>query len=34
MLQMLELGILTDSDMEFMIDRIMLSGTRMRRWKK
>lgn len=27
MLQMLELGILTDSDIEFMIDRIMLSGT-------
>ncbi len=26
MLQMLELGILTDSDVEFMIDRIMLSG--------
>ena len=26
MMQMLELGILTDSDVEFMIDRIMLSG--------
>jgi uncharacterized protein Smg (DUF494 family) len=26
MMQMLELGILSDSDLEFMIDRIMLSG--------